>query len=54
MIVQAFVTMAFIVSFCTQLLIALELVRWPLNFVLEYEWLLSGICCIGNLVSGEQ
>lgn len=53
MTVQAFVTMAFILSFSSQFLIALELVRWPLNFVLEYEWLLSAICFIGNATASK-
>ncbi|KAF4526167.1 hypothetical protein B566_EDAN008204 [Ephemera danica] len=48
MAVQAFVTTAFILSYTSQILTACQLVRWPLNFVLEYEWLLSGISCIGN------
>ncbi|XP_029053561.1 uncharacterized protein LOC114881087 [Osmia bicornis bicornis] len=48
MIVQAFVTLALLLSFFAQVVIALTLVRWPLKFVLNYEWLLSAtafLCC---------
>nr|CAD7574217.1 unnamed protein product [Timema californicum] len=51
MVVQAFVTLALMLSFTSQIIIALELVRWPLEFVLMYEWLLSGIAFICNAVA---
>lgn len=43
MTVQAFVTMSFLLSFGTQAIMALQLVRWPLEFILRYEWVLSAI-----------
>ncbi|XP_044729784.1 uncharacterized protein LOC123293133 [Chrysoperla carnea] len=49
--VQAFVTMAFILSFAAQGLIALIITRYPLEFVLRYEWLLIGMSFIGSIVS---
>lgn len=48
MAVQAFVTMSFLLSFGAQIIMALQLCRYPLNFVLQYEWILSSIdfvCC---------
>ena len=48
MIVQTFVTLALLFSFFAQVVIALTLVRWPLKFVLNYEWILSASafsCC---------
>ena len=43
MTVQAFVTMSFLLSFGSQVLMALQLCRWPLEFVLRYEYILSAI-----------
>ncbi|XP_076271264.1 claudin superfamily protein pickel [Rhynchophorus ferrugineus] len=43
MAVQAFVTMSFLLSFGSQVIMAMQLCRWPLEFVLRYEWILSGI-----------
>lgn len=43
MAVQAFVTMAFLLSFSAQVIMAMQLCRWPLEFVLQYEWILSSI-----------
>lgn len=51
MIVQTFVTLALMLSFSSQIIIALELIRWPLEFVLMYEWMLSGIACVGNALA---
>uniref|UniRef100_A0A069DR14 Putative conserved plasma membrane protein n=1 Tax=Panstrongylus megistus TaxID=65343 RepID=A0A069DR14_9HEMI len=48
--VQTFVTLAFILSFSSQLLVALIVTRYPLKFVLKYEWLLSGLVFICNAV----
>lgn len=48
MCVQTFVTLAFILSFASQVIIAMQLCRWPLEFVLQYEWLLSGFNFIAN------
>jgi hypothetical protein len=53
MVVQAFVTLALMLSFSSQIIIALELMRWPLEFVLLYEWLLSGIAFVCNAVAGN-
>lgn len=49
MVVQTFVTLSLLLSFFAQVVIALTLIRWPLKFVLNYEWLLSAfafVCCI--------
>uniref|UniRef100_A0A1L8DUW4 Protein with signal anchor n=2 Tax=Nyssomyia neivai TaxID=330878 RepID=A0A1L8DUW4_9DIPT len=43
MIVQFFVTIAFLLTFGALAIMALELIRWPLKFVLRYEWLLTRI-----------
>lgn len=43
MAVQAFVTMSFLLSFGAQVIMAMQLCRWPLEFVLRYEWILSSI-----------
>lgn len=46
--VQAFITIAFILTFFSLGVMALELIRWPLKTVLQYEWLMtrvSYICC---------
>ncbi|KAK3913921.1 ATPase 7, plasma membrane-type [Frankliniella fusca] len=48
MVVQTFVTLALLLSFTAQILAALTLIRWPLKFVLRYEWLLTGLCFIFN------
>lgn len=43
MTVQAFVTMSLLLSFGSQVVMAAQLCRWPLELVLRYEWILSGI-----------
>lgn len=43
MAVQAFVTMSFLLSFGAQVIMAMQLCRFPLEFVLQYEWILSSI-----------
>ncbi|KAL0281265.1 UNVERIFIED_CONTAM: hypothetical protein PYX00_002301 [Menopon gallinae] len=48
MVVQAFVTLGLILNFASQIIIALELIRWPLKFVLRYEYLLSSIAFVCN------
>lgn len=53
MVVQAFVTLGLILSFSSQIIIALELIRWPLKFVLKYEYLLSGIAFVCNATCGK-
>lgn len=49
--VQTFVTLAFILSFAAQGLIALMVIRYPLEFILRYEWLLTGLSFIGSCVA---
>lgn len=41
MIVQTCVTLAFILTFGALVVMSLELIRWPLKFVLQYEWILT-------------
>lgn len=43
MAVQAFVTMSFLLSFSCQAIMALQLIRLPLEFILRYEYILSAI-----------
>lgn len=48
MVVQTFVTLALLLSFAAQVVIIMTLIRWPLKFVLNHEWLLSAsafLCC---------
>uniref|UniRef100_A0A1B6DPT9 EXPERA domain-containing protein n=1 Tax=Clastoptera arizonana TaxID=38151 RepID=A0A1B6DPT9_9HEMI len=49
--IQAWMTLAFLLSFGSQIIIAGIVVRFPLNFVLHYEWLLTGIIFLCNAVS---
>lgn len=51
LVVQTFMTIAFLASFSSQAIIAMILVRWPLRPVLKYEWLLSGISAVCNAVA---
>lgn len=46
MSVQAFVTLALILSFVAQILLAGVLIRWPLESVLRYEWIYTGVSFI--------
>ncbi|KAK9870573.1 hypothetical protein WA026_008135 [Henosepilachna vigintioctopunctata] len=41
--VQTFMTIAFLLSFFSQAIMACQVCRWPLKFVLRYEWILSAI-----------
>lgn len=43
MATQAFVTMSFLLSFGCQVIMAMQLCRWPLQCILKYEYILSGI-----------
>lgn len=52
MVVQAFVTLGLLFSFFGQAIIAMILVRWPLRFVLRYEWLLSCAAFIFDALTG--
>ncbi|XP_014244279.1 uncharacterized protein LOC106663721 [Cimex lectularius] len=51
MVIQTFVTLAFIASFSSLLIIALVVTRYPLKFILKYEWLLTGIVFMCNAIS---
>ncbi|XP_012272815.1 uncharacterized protein LOC105695642 [Orussus abietinus] len=50
--VQAFVTLALIFSFVGQTIVSMIVIRWPLRFVLRYEWLLSCIAFVCNISAG--
>lgn len=52
MVVQAFVTLALLLSFFAQIIIALVLIRWPLRFVLNFEWLLSSTAFVCDALAG--
>lgn len=43
MVVQFFVTMSFLLTFAALVIMSLELIRWPLKFVLQFEWVLTKI-----------
>lgn len=47
MAVQTFMTIALLASMTTLVTVSLVLVRWPLQFVMRYEWHLTGFafCC---------
>lgn len=47
MTVQTFMTIALLASMTTLVTVSLVLVRWPLQFVMRYEWHLTGFafCC---------
>uniref|UniRef100_A0A182P775 Uncharacterized protein n=1 Tax=Anopheles epiroticus TaxID=199890 RepID=A0A182P775_9DIPT len=47
MVVQGFVTISFLFTFGSLIIMACEIIRWPLKFVLRYEWLLSSISFAG-------
>lgn len=51
--VQICITLAFILTFLTLGLLALELVRWPLKTVLQYEWLMTKISHIALAVASK-
>lgn len=51
MLVQLCVTLPFIFTFGALAIMACEICRWPLHFVLRYEWLLSTLSCIGIGIS---
>jgi len=48
LVIQAFVTLAFLLSYFGQAVLVMLLVRFPLKFVLENEWLLSSTISICN------
>lgn len=51
--VQICVTVGFILTFITLGILALELVRWPLKTVLQYEWLMTKISFIALAIASE-
>jgi len=51
MLVQASVTLAFVLTFGSLAIMACEVCRWPLHLVLRYEWLFSTLSCAGIGVS---
>lgn len=53
MVVQGFVTMAFLLTFGSLIIMACELVRWPLKLVLRYEWMLTTVSFVGVASSCE-
>jgi len=53
MVVQAFVTLALLLSISAFLVIALIWIRWPLRFVLHYEWILSSVAFVCDAVAGK-
>jgi uncharacterized membrane protein (DUF485 family) len=51
MAVQGFVTLAFINTFASLGIMACEICRYPLKFVLRYEWFLTSISCVAAATS---
>lgn len=51
--VQICITLAFILTFLTLGLLALELIRWPLKTVLQYEWLMTKIAFIALSIASK-
>lgn len=51
--VQTFFTLAFMASLGTQVLLAALVVRWPLGVVLQNEWILTFMSCLGNAAAGK-
>lgn len=41
MVVQTCVTLSFLLTIGALVIMSLELIRWPLKFVLQYEWVLT-------------
>lgn len=52
--VQICITLAFIITFLALGLLALELIRWPLKIVLQYEWLMTRIACFALGVASKS
>lgn len=53
MAVQAFVTISLLLSFGSQVVMAMQLCRWPLEFVLRYEWILSAVNFISITITSK-
>ena len=52
MVVQLFVTLAFITSFIGQLVIVCLLLRVPLEWILRFEWHICGIALVCKGITG--
>lgn len=52
--IQAWMTIAFLLSFGSLVIIALIVIRYPLRGILHYEWLLTGIAFICTSVACKQ
>ncbi|XP_077293834.1 claudin superfamily protein pickel [Arctopsyche grandis] len=48
MVVQALVTLALMLSLFAQIILALVCIRWPLQSILRYEWMCTGISFIAT------
>lgn len=53
MAVQAFVTISLLLSFGSQVVMAMQLCRWPLEFVLRYEWILSAVNFVSITITSK-
>lgn len=51
--VQICITFAFVLTFLTLGMLALELIRWPLKTVLQFEWLMTRISFIALAIASE-
>lgn len=53
MTVQSFMTIAFLLTFFAQVVMAFQLVRFPLNFILQREYILSFMCFVCVTTTGK-
>lgn len=51
--VQVCITLGFILTFVSLVVLALELIRWPLKTVLQYEWMMTKMCHIATLIASK-
>lgn len=54
MVVQLFVTLAFITSFLGQIIVVCLLLRTPLEWILRFEWHFCGIVLICKGITGKE
>lgn len=52
MAVQSFFTLAFMSSLATQIILAALVIRWPLGLIIQNEWILTLLTCLGNAATG--
>lgn len=52
--VQVCLTVGFILTFLSLGVLALELVRWPLKTVLQYEWMMTRLCYFATMISSRM